>query len=170
MKRDLASAVAVAVWCVLCGMVGRLPAARNASGPSEAERARIADEVRRIELAFAAAVTENRPADFAAHLDDEAVFVGGAGVLRGKQKIVAAWSGYFGEGRPHFEWHPEIVEVSRDGTLGITRGPWTLRATDADGKATAQSGLFNSIWQRQSDGSWRIVFDAGCAPCPACSS
>jgi ketosteroid isomerase-like protein len=29
-------------------------------------------------------------------------------------------------------------------------------------------GLYNSIWQRQTDGSWRIIFDAGCSPCPAC--
>lgn len=123
------------------------------------------EEVRRTELAFAAAVMENRPADFAALLDDEAVFVGGAGVTRGRDAIVAAWAGFFTEGRPYFEWHPEIVELSADGDLGLTRGPWTLRATAPDGTVREQSGLFNSVWRRQGDGSWRIVFDAGCA-CP----
>jgi len=26
-------------------------------------------------------------------------------------------------------------------------------------------GTFNSIWQKQKDGSWQIIFDKGCPPC-----
>jgi ketosteroid isomerase-like protein len=28
-----------------------------------------------------------------------------------------------------------------------------------------QVGTFTSIWRRESDGRWRIVFDKGCPPC-----
>lgn len=129
------------------------------------DRAARTEEVRRVELAFAASVMENKPEVFAGYLDEEAAFVGGAGVKRGRAAIVEAWKGFFAEGRPYFEWHPEVVELAADGTLGLTRGPWTIRARDKDGKEVEQTGTFNSVWRRQADGSWRIVFDAGCAPC-----
>ena len=145
-----------------------VPAAKAAGGPDEAERARRIEAVRATELAFAATVRDDRPDAFAAMLDDDAVFAGNDGALRGRAAIVEAWAGFFAEGRPEFEWHPEMVELSGDGELGFTRGPWTLRATREDGTAVERSGLFNSVWSRQPDGSWRIVFDAGCSPCPAC--
>jgi ketosteroid isomerase-like protein len=134
-----------------------------AEGPFD--RAARTEELRKVELAFAASVMENRPDLFAGYLDEEAVFVGGAGVRRGRAEIVEAWKGFFAEGRPDFEWHPEVVELSADGTLGLTRGPWTIRSRDKDGKAVEQTGTFNSVWRRQADGSWRILFDAGCAAC-----
>ena len=133
------------------------------------DRAARIEEVRRAELAFAASVTENRPERFAALLAEDAVFVGGGGVTRGREAIVAAWQGYFGEQRPRFEWHPEVVELSADGSLGLTRGPWTMQTQDAQGASVELRGLFNSVWRRQADGSWRVLFDAGCPPCPACA-
>ena len=33
----------------------------------------------------------------------------------------------------------------------------------ADGK---QIGVFNSIWRRDAEGVWRVVFDKGCPACP----
>jgi ketosteroid isomerase-like protein len=26
-------------------------------------------------------------------------------------------------------------------------------------------GTFNSVWRRESDGSWKVVFDKGCDAC-----
>lgn len=141
------------------------------STPGHAEnfdRAVRIDEVRRAELAFAATVVEDRPRVFAAMLDDAAVFVSGSEVTRGKEAIVAAWQGFFGPDRPLMTWRPEIVEISADGELGFTRGPWQLRGVGEDGQPFERSGTFNSVWRRQEDGGWRIVFDAGCAACPRC--
>jgi len=145
-------------------------AASAAAAADPPDRAARTAEVRAAEIAFAAAVMENRPEVFAAFLDEEAVFVGGAGVTRGKAAIVEAWKGFFAAERPYFEWHPEVVELSGDGTLGLTRGPWTIRFKDKEGKEVEQTGLFNSVWRRRADGSWKIVFDAGCSPCPECGS
>jgi len=147
-------------------VLGALPATGEPLG--EAERTDRLEEVRATELAFAATVRDARPEAFAAMLDDDAVFAGAEGALRGRDVIAEAWAGFFAEGRPEFEWHPEVVELSGDGELGFTRGPWTLRATGDDGTTAERSGLFNSVWRRQPDGSWRIVFDAGCSPCPKC--
>jgi ketosteroid isomerase-like protein len=40
----------------------------------------------------------------------------------------------------------------------MTSGP----VYDETGKRT---GTFNSVWRREKDGQWRIVFDIGCPPC-----
>ncbi|GMU67410.1 MAG: hypothetical protein AMXMBFR36_36840 [Acidobacteriota bacterium] len=141
------------------------------SDPGRAEdfdRAVRVDEVRRAELAFAATVAEDRPRVFAAMLDEAAVFVSGSEVTRGREAIVAAWQGFFGPDRPLMTWQPEIVEISADGELGFTRGPWRLRGVGEDGRPFERNGVFNSVWRRQADGGWKIVFDAGCAACPPC--
>jgi ketosteroid isomerase-like protein len=134
-----------------------------------AERAARVEQVRAAEVAFAKSLLDDKPEAFAALLDPGAVFVSGQAVTRGKTAILAGWKGYFGPERPYFEWHPEVVELSADGNLGLSRGPWVIRTKDKEGKEVEIRGLYNSIWQRQADGSWRILFDAGCSPCPTCS-
>lgn len=145
-----------------------LVASRVAVAAEGLDRTARLDEVRRAELAFAASVTGDRPDRFAAMIDEGAVFVSGGEVARGREAITEAWKGFFGAGRPSMSWAPEIVELSADGELGFTRGPWTLAGTGADGTPFERSGTFNSVWRRQPDGGWKIVFDAGCAPCPRC--
>lgn len=156
------------VGVVLGGVLLAGLASSGAGAAEPFDRAERTLEVKLAELEFAAAVMENQPEAFASYLDPEAVFVGGAGVTRGRAAIVAAWKGFFAEGRPYFTWTPEVVELSADGELGLTRGPWTIRSTGAEGVKVEQSGLFNSVWRRRPDGAWRVVFDAGCPPCPAC--
>jgi ketosteroid isomerase-like protein len=147
-------------------VLGLLPAvAAHAAETREATT----EAVRQAELAFAATVAANDPMRFAAMIDADAVFVGAA-VTRGRAAIVEDWKVFFGPERPEFTWRPEIVELSGDGTLGMTRGPWTMKGTGSDGKPFERSGIFNSIWKKQTDGSWKIVFDMGCPGCPACAA
>ena len=143
-------------------------AAVHADGLDAAERAARTEAARAAELAFAASVANGDPAAFAAAVDDDAVFVDGGGITRGKDAIVANWAPLMAPDRPDFRWHPEIVELSGDGTIALSRGPWTMKAKRADGTVVERGGTFNSIWRRQADGSWRILFDAGCPACPVC--
>jgi hypothetical protein len=50
------------------------------------------------------------------------------------------------------------VEVLASGTLAHSSGP----VHDAKGR---QIGNFNSIWRREPDGTWLVVFDKGCPVC-----
>ena len=149
--------------------VGLLAAGASAPAAEDAtaREARI-EEVRRAEIAFAATVAARDKMRFAAMIAEDAVFVGGGGATRGRDAIVQAWSRFFEPTAPEFLWRPEVVEVSEDGTLGFTRGPWTMKGMDAQGEPIDLAGVFNSVWRRQADGGWRVVFDAGCSPCPAC--
>jgi ketosteroid isomerase-like protein len=133
-----------------------------------AEREQRIEEVRAAELAFAAAVAARDRAAFAAALDPDAVFVNGGGIHRGRDEILEAWSSYFAPDGPRLEWRPEMVELSGDGELGYTRGPWVWRGVGADGATAELAGVFNSVWRRRAGGDWRIVLDAGCDACPSC--
>ena len=57
------------------------------------------------------------------------------------------------------EWHPELVEVARAGDLGLSTGPY--RIVDATGRRPGDEGAFFSVWQRQSDGTWKVWLDMG---------
>jgi ketosteroid isomerase-like protein len=68
---------------------------------------------------------------------------------------------FFAPDGPSIRWRPQFVEILEDGTLALTRGPYQLVMTDEQGVQSEYWGTFNSVWRRDEDGSWRVVFDAG---------
>jgi ketosteroid isomerase-like protein len=78
--------------------------------------------------------------------------------LHGRAAVDAGWQSYFEGPAAPFSWAPEVVEVLESGTLALSSGP----VRDPGGR---QIGTFNSIWRRDSDGQWRVVFDKGCPAC-----
>ncbi len=56
-------------------------------------------------------------------------------------------------------WKPSKVEVSDDGTLGYTWGRYDFTSKGKDGKVESSTGIYLTIWRRQSDGSWKFVYD-----------
>lgn len=126
--------------------------------PAAVPAAALRDEVWRAETAFAQTMAERDLSTFRTFLSSEAVFWG-AGPARGPEAIVAAWRGYFEGAVAPFAWRPETVEVLASGTLAFSSGP----VFDPSGRRV---GTFNSVWQRQPDGRWLVVFDKGCPPPP----
>ena len=118
------------------------------------------DEVRCREISFSLAAEERDAERFTASIDDDARFVGNT-VTRGPAVIAEAWKPFFAADGPRIRWRPQFVEVLEDGTLALTRGPYRVISTDADGAAVERWGTFNSVWRRQDDGDWKVVFDAG---------
>jgi ketosteroid isomerase-like protein len=118
----------------------------------------LTEQVRSGETAFARSMADRDPAAFASLIGEEAVFFGNESVMRGKEAVVAGWKRYFAGPSAPFSWKPTEVEVLPSGTLAMTSGP----VFDPQGR---RIGTFNSIWQRQSDGSWKVIFDKGCPPC-----
>jgi len=145
-------------------------AGAGAESPASAapDREALREQVRKAEVAFAASVAADDLQAFASFIADDAVFVGGSGPTVGREAIVEAWKGFFGPERAELSWEPELVELTADGTLALTRGPWTYKGKGKDGQPVEQHGIFNSVWRRQEDGAWKVVFDAGCSPCPVC--
>jgi ketosteroid isomerase-like protein len=115
-------------------------------------------QVRAAEIAFAKSMADRDIKAFAALVADDAVFFGRNSVSRGKSAIVESWRGLFDGPKAQFSWAPEDVQVLDSGKLAHSSGP----VRDANGK---QFGVYNSIWRRETDGSWKVVFDKGCDVC-----
>lgn len=93
-------------------------------------------------------------AAFGRFIAPDAVFYSGTEPLRGRDAVLKAWAPFFAAPDAPFSWQPDRVEISGNGTLGSTSGP-------VYSSSGALTGRFNSIWQRQPGGEWRIVFDSG---------
>ena len=130
---------------VLVGAVG---------ASTEETRMEFADQVRAAETAFALSMAERDLDGFLSHIAEEAVFFGEDGAMRGLAEVKNGWSPYFEDAEAPFSWRPEVVEVLDSGWLALSSGP----VFGPNGK---QVGTFNSIWRRDADDRWRVVFDKG---------
>jgi ketosteroid isomerase-like protein len=140
---------AVALVMALCALPNGAGAESNAE---------LQDQVRARERAFAKTMADRDHAAFASFLADETIFFSGKSPLRGKTAVADAWKAFYAEAKAPFSWEPGTVEVLDSGRLGLTSGP----VYDPEGKRV---GTFNSVWRREADGQWRIVFDNGCPRC-----
>jgi len=128
-----------------------------------------AHDVRCREIAFSQSVENKDPVAFESFIDADARFVAGS-ISRGPAEVSSAWSVFFSEDGPSIKWRPQVVEVLDDGSLALSRGPYRLIARDPDGNAVEHWGTFNSIWRKQEDDTWKVVFDAGNAAAEAPSA
>ena len=107
------------------------------------------------ESSFAASMAKRDLEAFASHVSPEAIFFGDTTVMRGKRAVIDGWRRFFSEPHAPFSWRPEVIEVLPSGKLAISNGP----VFDPAGK---KIGNFSSIWRRELDGTWQIIFDKGC--------
>ena len=129
--------------------------AMSATAMAQAAR----DDVFAAERAFARSMAERDFAAFGRHIAEDSVFFNGRQALRGKAAVLAAWKGFFDGPAAPFSWEPDQVEVLDSGAMALSTGPVRSR----EGVVTAR---FNSIWLRQADGRWLVVFDTGSPPDP----
>ena len=116
------------------------------------------------ELDFARSVATHDRAAFAGLIHPQAAF----GVTRkptvGRQAILDEWQGIIDGSELKLEWYPDVVTVGGDGSTAYSSGP----ALYQDPKTGAyRHGRFGSVWQRDADGEWRVIFDDGLKPQPA---
>lgn len=108
------------------------------------------------ESSFAASMAERNLAAFATYVSPEAIFFGDTTVMRGKEEVLARWRGFFIHANAPFSWKPDVIEVLSSGNLALSSGP----VFDPKGKKV---GTFNSIWRRERNGKWQVIFDKGCS-------
>ncbi len=133
------------------------PAPASPAPPAPAPAEDLRQQVWKTEEAFARTMADRDFAAFQGFLAPEAVFWSG-GVQRGPAAVAAFWKRFYEGPKAPFSWKPDAVEVLASGDLAFSSGP----VFDPEGKRV---GTFNSVWRREADGRWRIVFDKGCPPC-----
>lgn len=119
-----------------------------------------------LDARFAKDVLERGGAAFADWFAEDGVALNnGATPLIGKVAIVksAAWlpKDY------QLTWTPTDALMGPSGDMGYTWGHYEGRSKDANGNPVLTSGRYITMWRKGSDGSWKVVLDAGANDTPA---
>jgi ketosteroid isomerase-like protein len=140
----------------LACVAGLLWLVTAASGGAQSSVESRRAEVFAAERAFARSMAERDFAAFGRYVAEDCVFFGET-ELRGREAVLAAWKPFFDDAQAPFSWEPDQVEVLTSGDLALSTG----LVKNLAGTVTAR---FNSIWQRQADGRWQVIFDKGGPP------
>jgi ketosteroid isomerase-like protein len=106
------------------------------------------------------ATNQGIPAAFEAYAADDAVILRGDSLIRGKEAIKKYYDQrYDGKDKVLLTWKPDYIEVAASGDLGYTYGNYKYVITDSLGAVKTYTGMFHTVWKRQSDGAWRYVWD-----------
>jgi ketosteroid isomerase-like protein len=110
----------------------------------------------REEKAFAAKAEETDvPTAFLAYLDSAGVIFNGEGAVNGIAQYGKAPKG----GKELLKWYPLIAQVSENGDMGFTSGPFQFIAER--GQDAVGSGYFFSVWKKNVSGKFKVMLDGG---------
>ena len=120
------------------------------------------------ELSFARTVADHDPAAFADHVAAGAVFgAGRARQTRGREAIVARWGGIIEGKHVTIEWYPLRTTVGGVDGIAWSEGPSLTIENPGAADAKYSLGGYRSVWHRETDGVWRVLFDDGSDSVPA---
>jgi ketosteroid isomerase-like protein len=79
-------------------------------------------------------------------------------LIKGKENIKQYYS------NPRYKnasvsWSPDFIDISGNGDLAYTYGKYVWTTKDASGTIKTSKGVFHTVWKRQTDGSWKYVWD-----------
>lgn len=105
---------------------------------------------------------------FAAYTESHSIregflaFMDSAGLVFRNGKAVNAMENYQNQplSKDVLSWKPDFAVISNRGDLGITAGPYELRAEKLSDKPIAK-GCFSSVWKMNARGEWKNILDLG---------
>jgi len=87
---------------------------------------------------------------------DDAVLMRNDKLILGKKAIDSLYRNQTSTG---LSWQPDHIDVGDSGDLAYTYGTYTFIQKDSLGESNISNGIFHTVWKRQSDGSWKFVWD-----------
>jgi ketosteroid isomerase-like protein len=123
------------------------------------------------ELSFAKSVADHDAAAFASHLQSGAAFgASRRAPTRGRQAIAERWAGIIEGKAVRLEWYPTRVTIGGVADVAWSSGPSLFEDRAPDAKQRFSIGSFHSVWHRDADGVWRVLFDDGVEGKPVTSA
>ncbi len=122
--------------------------------------------VKAADIAFAEATKERGLEGWMSFFADDA-YVGTKPSVQGKLELRKFYQGLFARRDLKFEWAPDQEQVFASGIMGYTSGRYTMSFTNFKGETVSESGSYVTVWQKQPDGSWKVLSDFGSQDKPA---
>ena len=116
--------------------------------------------VKAADIAFSQATKERGLEGWMSFFADDA-YAGTKPSVQGKEELRKYYQGLFARRDLKFEWAPDHAEVFASGIMGYTSGRYTMSFTNFQGATVTQTGSYVTIWQKQPDGSWKVLSDFG---------
>jgi ketosteroid isomerase-like protein len=77
----------------------------------------------------------------------------------GRPAIRELFAGYFALPDLRISWQPSDVRVAKSGEIAYTVGAYQMSFTDPAGKTAADHGKYVRVWEKQGDGTWKVLLD-----------
>jgi len=135
-----------------------------AARPAASGPANLALALRGADAAFARSVSARDEEAFRAFLAEEALFLGGTGLLAGRQAVFARWRRLLEKDGPILRWAPTGGDGAASGDLGWTVGSSRFEGRDEAGKPVVEDGKYLTVWIRQGAGPWQVAMDMPLSP------
>ena len=145
-------------FIILSALLPLLFGFSSCSTQNNRSKAELADEIVAVEAAFAKMAADSGigPA-FVYFASDNAVILRGKELVRGKDSIALLFRDRINTGES-LTWKPDFVDVAASGDLAYTYGKY-IYSVEVDGKAVSDTGIFNTVWRRDSEGNCKFVWD-----------
>ena len=105
-------------------------------------------------------ITQGAAEAFNQYLTSDALELpAGKNAVQGRDKIYGMMKE--NQGDYQLEWTPQYAEVAKSGELGYTWGTYILSYRDEKGEEQKSYGKYLNIWEKQTDGSWKVAIDMG---------
>ena len=115
---------------------------------------------------FQKVAAERGAAGFASFFAEDAVVMMAGKPVVGPKGVEEARTPFFAVPGNRLDWEPTGAESEHD--LGCTLGRYQITTVNDKGEKTIGHGTYITAWRRQSDKSWKAIFDGGMAdPSPA---
>jgi ketosteroid isomerase-like protein len=92
---------------------------------------------------------------------DAAILARGKGEVKGLAALRQHYAPMFAQAGFKLRWTPDHADCGASADLGYTYGHATRESTGKDGKPVTATSNYVTVWRKQPDGVWRVIFDLG---------
>jgi len=91
--------------------------------------------------------------------NDATVMPPNASAATTREAIRSTWKEMLTTPGAAISWKATKVEVAKSGDLAYVSGTYEETMTDASGKSVKDHGKYVEVWEKQADGTWKVVAD-----------
>jgi len=99
--------------------------------------------------------------------EDAVVMPPNAPSAKTREAIRSAWKEMLTTPGAALSWKATKVEVAKSGDMACVSGTYEETTTDASGKPVKDRGKYVEVWEKQADGTWKVVADIWNSDLPA---
>ena len=150
----------LARYCIIITAGAWLLTACNQTKPAAKDLNAIKQEIQEAEKDFETMAAEKGIAEaFWFYADSNAVIKrNNDSLIHTTEGMKNLYAAYFYKSAS-VKWSPDFIDVSPDVNMAYTYGKYLWQSNDSTGKPIEFSGIFHTVWKRQTDGSWKYVWD-----------